>query len=118
MKNLILYFFLLVLRVFFNLILDDFYKRGRFVKTLIEKSSEYILFKVNNLILLNLSLILLLAEINPIIKKQSWKKNVLMAFITSCIKMVLALLTKIVALYIQVFIIQIRIFDFEMPILE
>lgn len=43
MKNLILYFFLFILEVSFNFILDIVYKYNRFSDTLLKKGFKYIL---------------------------------------------------------------------------
>lgn len=52
-RNLILYFFLLILEVLFNLALDTVYKCNRFSKTLLEKGFEFVLEEgLLNLILL------------------------------------------------------------------
>lgn len=42
-KSAILHFFLLILRVLFNLVLDAIYKYGGFSKALLEKSLEFVL---------------------------------------------------------------------------
>lgn len=47
-----------------------------------------------------LSLVLLLVEVNPILEEQGRKKNALVAYDISCVKMILTLLTKIVVLHI------------------
>lgn len=43
MTGLILYFFLLILRVLFNFVLDIVYKYNRFSKTLLKKGFEFVL---------------------------------------------------------------------------
>lgn len=58
-----------MLRVFFNLILDIIYEYGRFAKTLLKKIVKFVLYKKNNLVLLNLDFILLLIKVNPILKE-------------------------------------------------
>lgn len=64
-----LIFFLLILKVLFNFILDAIYKYSRFLETLLEKSLKLILNKRNSFILFFLYLILLLIKITSIIEK-------------------------------------------------
>lgn len=64
MKSLVLYFFLLVLKISFNLTLDIVYKRSRFFKTLLKKGLKFVLYEEKNSVLFNLSFVFLLAEIN------------------------------------------------------
>lgn len=61
-------FFLLILRFFFNLTLDIIYKCNRFFKAFLKKNFKFVLYKNNNLILFNLSLILLLVKIDFFLK--------------------------------------------------
>lgn len=96
----ILYFFLLVLKILFNLSLDISCKQDKFSKILQKKSLKFISKNSNGTILFNLSLVLFLVEVNFISKKQSFKKNVLVVNDTSYIKKIFALLTKIIAFYI------------------
>lgn len=56
MRNSILYFFLLILEISFNLSLDVSYKQGEFSKTLSEKNVEFVLSKRCGLVALNLGL--------------------------------------------------------------
>lgn len=84
----ILYFFLLVLEIPFNLSLDVGYKQSRFFKTLSKKCFELVLSKVNNTIILKLGLVLLLVKVDPILKKQGHKKDVLIAHDTGRVKIV------------------------------
>lgn len=67
MKNSILYFFLLILKVFSNPILNIIYKYGRFFKVLLEKNFKLVLNKKVNLVLFFLYLILLLLKVDPIV---------------------------------------------------
>lgn len=96
-----LYFFLLVLRVFFNLTPDIIHKRNRFFKILLEKDFKFVLCEKSDPVPLNLSLMLLLAEVDPISEKQGYKEDVLVARGTAYAEMILALSIKVVALYIQ-----------------
>lgn len=56
---------------------------------------------------------LLSTKVDPVLKKQSYKKDVFIAYDTGYIKIVLTLMTKIVVLYMQTFIIQVGIPSFE-----
>lgn len=69
MKNPILYFFLLILEILLNFSLNIYHKCDRFSKTLLEKGFKFVLYKKNNTIAFNLSLVLLSAEIDPIAKE-------------------------------------------------
>lgn len=71
-----MHFFLLILEVLFNFILDIIYKYGKFSKTLLKKSLEFILSKKVDFILLFLIFMLLSSKIDPILEKQSCKKDV------------------------------------------
>lgn len=91
-----------MLRIFFDFISDTIYKCNKFLKTLSKKGFEFFLYNKNNLILLYLSFILLLIEINSITKKQYYKKDIFIASCNDCIKIIFILLTKIIILYIQI----------------
>lgn len=69
MGSLILNFLLLVLEIPLDLSLDISHKQYGFPKTLLEKSLEFVLSSENNTIAFYLSFVLLLAEVNPILKK-------------------------------------------------
>lgn len=92
-------FFLLVLRILFNFSPDVGHKCGRFSKTLSKKGLEFILYRKNTTVVLNLSLMLLLVEIDFILKKQGCKRDALLAYSTGYVKIVLILLTKVVTFY-------------------
>lgn len=100
-----LYFFLLVLEISLNFKPDTGHKHNRFSKTLLKKDFKFVLSRRDNTIVFNLSFILLLIQNNPNLKEQSYKKNMLVAYDTGRIKIVLVLLTKVITLYIQVFIV-------------
>lgn len=68
-------------------------------KTLLEKGFEFISSKEDSTLVLNLGLLLLLVEFDPILKEQGCKKDTLVANSASRVKIILALLTKIVAVY-------------------
>lgn len=90
----------MVLGIPLNLNLNAGYKQGGFFKTLLEKSFKFILNRRSNAITFNLSFLLLLAKIDLIAKKYNCKKNTFRACDTSRVEIILALLTKVVALYI------------------
>lgn len=66
---------------------------------MLEKSLEFVLFKENNLVLFNLSFVLLLTEIKPILEKQNYKKDAFIAYDTSYIKIIFTMLIKVIILY-------------------
>lgn len=61
---------------------------------------------------------LLPIEVDLIIKKQSRKKDVLVACSTGYMEIIFALLTKVVAFYLQVFIKQVKVSGLEKRIIE
>lgn len=98
-KNPVLYFILLILKVFLNLTPDVLYKYGRLSKVCFKKDFKLVLFKGRNPVLFNSSIVLLPAEIDTFSNEKSYKKY---AFITFCInrfKIVLILPAKIIAFY-------------------
>ena len=108
-KASILYFLLLILGIPLNLESDVGHKQEGFSEALSEKGFELIPSEKGGLVALNLGLVLLLADVDLIPKKRGYKGDALVAFGTDCIKMILALLTKVVALHVQALIIQVRI---------
>ena len=80
---------------------DIGHKRGGFSETLSEKGLEFILSKGGGPVALNLGLTLLPVEVEPIPKEQGCEGNTLEPCDTGRVKMVLALLTEIVALHMQ-----------------
>lgn len=67
MRSLVLNFFLLVLRILFNLTLNVSHKYNKFFATLSKKSFEFILSNKKSIVAFNLSFILLLIEVELII---------------------------------------------------
>lgn len=67
MRSSILHFFLLILKILFNLATNAVYKYSRFSKTLLKKNLEFFLRKKVDLILFFLCFILLLFKINSFI---------------------------------------------------
>ena len=102
-----------MLGISLNLGPDVGHERGGFPETLSEKSFEFIPSKESNLVALNLGLVLLPAEVDPIPKKRGRKENTLGPRGTGRVEMVFALLTEIVALYMQVSIILVGVTGFE-----
>lgn len=68
-KNPVLYFFLLILRIYFNLIPDIIPKRIKFFKTLLKESFKFVLYELGNLILLRFGFMLLPVEDDFIAKE-------------------------------------------------
>lgn len=106
-KSLVLYFFLLILEIeiFLNFFPDIIHKCDRFSKILSKKSLKFVLYKWGNPILLSLGFVLFSAEVDSVLEKQSRKRDALVAYGTGYIKIILALSTKVVTLYIKAFII-------------
>lgn len=81
-----------------NFTSDTSYKRSRFSKTPLKKSLEFVLSGKYSTIIFNFSFVLLVAEVNFILNKQCFKKNVFVTDNFSHIKIVFILLIKIVVL--------------------
>lgn len=109
---------MLILAIFFNLNPDIGQKQGKFSKILSKKGLKFISTKKNGLVALNLGLLLLPAEVDPIQKKQNYKKKTLMVYSICYIKMIFALSIKIIALHIGATIVQVRIPGLKGLILE
>ena len=99
MKNPVLYFFLLVLQVSFNFTPDVVNKRSGFFETLLKEGLKIVLSKESNPVTLNLSFLLLLAEVDLILKEQGCKKDALVARGTDRVKMIFKLLAEVITLY-------------------
>ena len=100
MRSPVLYFFLLVLQVSFDLAPDILSKRGRFSKILSEEGLKFVTSEGNNLVSLNLSLVLLPGEVDPILEQSGCKNDVLVARGTGHIKIIFTLPAKVVTLHI------------------
>lgn len=105
MRDSILYFFLLVLEISFVFTPNVVYKQNRFPKTFYQKDLKFVLKEKSNPITFDWGLILLLIEVNLILKKQNCKKYIFMAFDSSSLKIGLILLTKIILFYTQIYIV-------------
>ena len=100
MRNLVLYFFLLVLQVSFDFTPDIVNKRSRFFKTLSEKSLKFVPSEGSNPVPLNLSLVLLPAEVDFISEERGRKEDALVACSTSRIKIIFTLPAEVVTLHV------------------
>lgn len=84
----------------FNLSLDANHKRDRFSEILLEKSLEFVLNRGSGTVALKLGLILLPTEGYLFLEKQRHKREALMAYDIGCVKIIFALLTKVIVLHI------------------
>lgn len=107
MQNLILNLLLLVLEISFDFNPDASHKDNRFSKTLLEKNNKFVSVRKNGIIIFNLNLMLLSTEADLILEKQGHKKDALTAYSSGPVKIVLALLTKVIAFHIGATIVQI-----------
>lgn len=112
-----MYFLFLILKISLNLDSYVGYKHSRFSKTLSEKGLKFVFRKKGNSIALNLNLVLLLAEVDSVLEKQNCKENTLGFCDTGRIKIVLTLLTEVIALYMETTMVKVGIPSFEGPIL-
>lgn len=64
-----------------------------------KKSFKFVLNREKSIVTFNLSVVLLLAKVDPITKKKIRKKDAFEAYSSNHIRMILTLLTKIIALY-------------------
>ena len=108
-KDSILYFLLLVLKILLDLSLDVSYKQGRFSKALSEKSFKLVLSKRNGIIVFNLSFVLLPAEVDPISEKQGCKRDAFVAYGSGRVKIIFTLSNEVIALHMQAFIVKVRV---------
>ena len=115
-KDPILYFFLLVFSISLNLSPDVSHKQGGFSKTLPKEAFEFDSNRRNGIVAFNLRFVLLLAEVNPISEKQGCKKDTFIVCGSGYVKIILTLLTEIIALHMQVFIVKIGIPDLDRAI--
>ena len=95
MRGPVLYFFLLILRIPFNLTSDAIYKYGRFPKTFLEKSLKFLPCEGVSSVPLSPSLMLLPAEIDPLLEEQGCKRYAFVALSISHFDMILALLAEV-----------------------
>lgn len=102
MKSLVLYFFLLVLEVSFNFILDVIHKYSRFSETFPEKGLEFVIYGGNGSVMFDLSLMLVPAKVDSIREEQNYKKDAFMTLGSNNFKIVLALLIEVVRFHMGV----------------
>ena len=88
-----MYFFLLVLGVPLNLCPNVGHKCDEFSETLLEKNLKFNPSKRGGSVVLNLGLMLLPAEVDPVLKERGRKKNMLGPCGTGYVEMVLTLST-------------------------
>lgn len=112
-KNSILYFLVLVLGILLDLDPDASQKQGRFFKTLSENVLKFVSFRTNSTIVFNFRFVLLPAEVDLVLEKQSLKENALVVRGSGYFAVVLTLLTKIITLYMQAFIIKFGVSGLE-----
>ena len=113
MEGPILYLLLLVLGMSFNLGPDIRHECGRFFKTLLKKSLEFIPSKGGSVVALNLGLVLLPVEVNPVLEERGCKGNTLGLHGTGRVKMILTLLAEVIILYMRVSIVQVGFIGLE-----
>lgn len=101
MKGPVLYFFLLILGIFFNLTPDAIHKCSRFSKILLEKGLEFIPCEGVGSVLLSPSLMLLPPEIDLLLAERDCKRYAFVALSLSRLKVVLTLPAEEVAFYVQ-----------------
>lgn len=95
-----MYFLLLVLRIPLNPGPNIGYKHSRLSKTLVEKDLEFILSKGSGLVTLNIGFVFLPVKVNPVLEKQSYKRNMLMTCSTGRVEIILTLSAKVVILHL------------------
>ena len=106
MRNPVLYFFLLVLGVPFDLTPEVTHERGRFSETLSEKGLELVPGKGGGPVSFFPRFVLLPAEVDSITEERGRERDAFMARGTSCLEMILALSTEVVTFHMQAPIVQ------------
>lgn len=94
-------FFLLILRIPFNLSQDISYKVGRFFKILLEKSLKFVSNRKDGTITFNLGFILFSAKVDLVSEKQSCNKNVLKTHNISYLEILFRLSIKVITLFVR-----------------
>lgn len=98
----------MILEILFNFYLNIGCKQGGFFETLLKKNLKLLLNKRDDTIAFNLSLILLLAKVDFISKKQGCKRDALVTYGIGHVKIIFALSTKVIILYMWASIIEVR----------
>lgn len=88
-----------MLRILLNLSPNASHKQGRFSKNLLKKDFKFVPSKGNTTIIFDLSLILLLVEIDPFTEKHSSKEYAFKTCGIACIEIILALLIEVVVFH-------------------
>ena len=74
-----------------------------------EESLEFVRNRGDGIVAFKLYFVLLLVEINPISEKRGCKRDAFVTCGSSRVKIILILLTKVIALYRRAFIVKIRV---------
>ncbi len=106
-RNPILYYFLLVLEVFLDLAPDVVHKRVRMSETFLSEGLKFLSSYSIGFLSLNIKLVLLLAKVYSSTKERGYKRYAFVAFCSNSLKIVFALLTEVVTIYIQILMIEI-----------
>lgn len=69
---------------------------------MLKKSFEFILSSEDNTVVFNLSLVMLLSEVNSFPEEQNYKRDIFVTYSTGYVKIIFTPIIKIIALYIQV----------------
>ena len=116
MRGPILYFLLLVLGIPLDLGPDVSHERGGFSETLPEKGLEFVPSRGDGIVAFHLSFVLLPAEVNPISEERGRKRDAFVARGSGRVKMILTLLTKIIALHMRAPIVKVGVPGLESSI--
>ena len=104
-----MYFFLLVLGVPLDFTLNVIDKQVGVAKAFPKKGDKFFPgFRVG-LFLLNTKLVLLPAKVDPLTKERGCKRYAFMVFCSNSLKIVLELLTEVVAIYVQISVVEVWI---------
>lgn len=109
MRGSILYFLFLILGIPFNHCPDIDYKQVGFSKTILEKGLKFTSNRGNSTLAFNLSLVLLPAEVDPILEEQGRKKEAMVARGNNHVEIIFILPAEVVAPHMLATIVQIRV---------
>ena len=112
----ILYFFLLMLGIPLDFGPDASHKQSRYSKIWPKEGLKFVPNRGDSIFAFNLSFVLLLAENNLVLEKKGCKKNAFIAHGSGHIKIILISLTKVITLYMQAFIVKVKIPGIEKAI--
>lgn len=105
----------LILEIFSKLILNGFYKSSEIVAIFVEKDFKFFLGH-NNIWLFFLSLPIFVfypASANTIVKKKCHKWYIIVSINSSCIKIIIAFLTELIAIHMRFSKLQVRKISLE-----